>query len=363
MNAPLSFKQPWLHSKTVDSFFILGPSWIVTAALLTFPELMAANANVSPMVWLLLVVCIDVAHVYSTLYRTYFDTKEVRTRPLLYIGAPIAGFAIAVMIYSLSAAAFWTALAYLAVFHFVRQQYGFLMLYSRNDRAAKTWMRYLDRLVIYLATIYPLIYWHTHLPRAFNWFVDGDFLALPLIVDGIARPIYLLSLVAYCFKELRLRNRGQLNAPRNLLVFGTAASWYVGIVIAQGDLGFTLANVVAHGVPYMALIWIYGSNQGALEKQRKLWFGAAALPLFVAIPVAIGYFEEGIWDGLVWRDHSTLFQWASGLPALTDHATLSIVIPFLALPQLTHYILDGFIWRLKHNPDWRRIVLYKASAS
>jgi hypothetical protein len=27
------------------------------------------------------------------------------------------------------------------------------------------------------------------------------------------------------------------------------------------------------------------------------------------------------------------------------------LVPLLALPQATHYVLDGFIWRRKSNPD------------
>jgi hypothetical protein len=33
----------------------------------------------------------------------------------------------------------------------------------------------------------------------------------------------------------------------------------------------------------------------------------------------------------------------------------TFVVPLLALPQLTHYVLDGFIWRRKSNPDFSLI--------
>ena len=29
---------------------------------------------------------------------------------------------------------------------------------------------------------------------------------------------------------------------------------------------------------------------------------------------------------------------------------LALLVPLLALPQATHYLLDGFIWRSKENP-------------
>ena len=39
-----------------------------------------------------------------------------------------------------------------------------------------------------------------------------------------------------------------------------------------------------------------------------------------------------------------------------DTGSLKILlVPLLALPQLTHYVLDGFIWRRKSNPNFSLI--------
>ncbi|MEO6979448.1 MAG: hypothetical protein ABI113_13750 [Mucilaginibacter sp.] len=35
------------------------------------------------------------------------------------------------------------------------------------------------------------------------------------------------------------------------------------------------------------------------------------------------------------------------MPAITKSIVLALVVPLLALPQSTHYVLDGFIWRVK----------------
>ena len=44
----------------------------------------------------------------------------------------------------------------------------------------------------------------------------------------------------------------------------------------------------------------------------------------------------------MWRDHPRLFPF----PALDLSAWQAIVVPLLALPQATHYVLDGYLWRL-----------------
>ena len=46
---------------------------------------------------------------------------------------------------------------------------------------------------MYASTLYPLIWWHAHLPRGFAWMRDGDFVAgLPAWTVDVAAGIYLV---------------------------------------------------------------------------------------------------------------------------------------------------------------------------
>ena len=93
---------------------------------------------------------------------------------------PASRSRVGVALYSESETLFWRALAYLAVFHFVRQQYGWVALYRARvgERGRAGW--WIDAAAVYMATLYPLVYWHAHLPRRFWWFLPGDFAALPV---------------------------------------------------------------------------------------------------------------------------------------------------------------------------------------
>jgi len=330
-----TFIQPWIDSAGYDGTFILGPALFVTAAVLVFRPFFVTHP-VSPILWALLIVGVDVAHVYSTLYSTYFDRAEFHRRRTLYTAAPVLGWAVFACLYSLGPMLFWRVLAYLAAFHFVRQQYGFMMIYSRRDQNHHR----IDGAAIYGATAFPLIWWHTH-PRHFAWFIDGDFfqIACPWL-GNIAALLYAAILLAYAVKETAMTRRHGFNWPRNLLLAGTALSWGVGIVALDSDLAFTALNVLAHGIPYMALIWRQGRVRGRLPVFAPTW-----LPLFVALPVLLAYCEEGIWDRLVWSDHPELFALFDSLQPIEDPALLALIVPLLALPQITHYVLDAFIWR------------------
>ena len=340
-------RQPWIHSAAFDLVFILAPALLVTLFVLARPDWFSGPVAVSPLAWLLLVLCVDVSHVYSTLYKTYFDPAEFRERRTLYTLVPLFVWLAGVVLYSFGALAFWRTLAYLAVFHFVRQQYGFMRLYSVEDNRGA---RLLNAAAIYAATLYPLVYWHTNLPRQFQWFVEGDFVSLPWSwLESAAFIAYVAVLSLYLLKEVWVGwRRRSVNLPRNLLLIGTALSWYVGIVTFNGDLAFTATNVIAHGLPYLALIWITGRKRESslIFGVRRGWvFGAMAAPLFVGFLVVLAFVEEGFWDALVWRDHTSIFGLFSFLPQLTDAALLAFVVPLLAVPQATHYVLDGFIWR------------------
>jgi hypothetical protein len=247
-----------------------------------------------------------------------------------------------------------------------------MMIYGRRERDLPAWCRRLDKAAIYAATLYPLVYWHTH-ARAFDWFVPGDFVSIasPLLAAA-AGGAYLMVLAAYAAKEAFLLYRlHRFNLPRNLLLGGTALSWFAGIVLIDSDLVFTATNVVAHGVPYIALIWGYGRNQASLQGRRSSFlvpaiaalFQVRMLPLFVGALALVAWLEEALWDGLVWREHGALFgPLFATLPTISSEATLAWLVPLLAVPQATHYVIDAFIWRM-HVPGtpWREVLFLRSA--
>ncbi len=300
--------------------------------------------------WVILVVFIDVAHVYSTLYRTYFNPAGMGTRRNLLLTVPLACYVMAVLLYHANDMWFWRILAYLAVFHFVRQQYGIMRLYSRKENNGM-FFEAVDKVAIYTATLYPLLYWHLSADRNFNWFIAGDFLyfnSAPL--REISFVLYLAVILIYFLKEgLIIFRYSEINIPRNLVIAGTFLSWYFGIVYFNGDMAFTMLNVISHGIPYMALIWFFEkqkvrprSESGPLQNATSTRYG---LLFFIGSIILFAYLEEGLWDGFVWRENASVFGIFSFLPAIHEKDVLALLVPLLALPQMTHYVLDGFIWK------------------
>jgi len=350
-----NYKQPWLLSAWKDSVFILFPPFLCLLLIMLFPSQFQESNQMSVAYWLVLVVFIDVAHVYSTLYRTYFNRSNFVKNQILLIAIPLACYLVGIIIYHLDGLWFWRILAYLAVFHFIRQQYGFMKLYIGQENDAK-WYKWVDTITIYSATLYPIIFWHLKGNRNFNWFIEGDFLVFQntnlLMVTNI---LYLIIIATYLFKEIVYSyHKRTFNIPKNLLILGTCLSWYFGIVYFNGDLTFTLLNVVSHGIPYMALVWFFEKKRNNEEQKQqtklyKIAFGRFGVVCFIIAIMLLAYLEEGLWDSMVWNEHKSVFEPFSFLPSVNDEFLLSLIIPLLVVPQATHYVLDGFIWKKKYH--------------
>ena len=343
----LSPRQPWIRSARYDGALILAPPFLALLVVLALPAPYRSTAQMPLLAWVGLVVLIDVAHVYGTLFQTYFDPLRRQQRRTLLWVVPLVCYVAGVALHSIGGLVFWRALAYLAVFHFIRQQYGFLRLYGRLERAAPG--QWLATALIYYATIYPLLYWHLSPGRNFNWFVEGEFVQYDWALGRqLATVLYGGLIGVYVGREgWRWHRTREFNLPRNLLLGGTLLSWYAGIVWFNGDLAFTLLNVVSHGIPYLALVWNGGptSPHAPTPTRRGAWAGRYGLAIFLLSVVGFAYLEEGLWDGLVWREHGSAFGWFQQLPVLDGPEWLVWLVPLLALPQATHYVLDGFIWR------------------
>ncbi|MEJ0032467.1 MAG: hypothetical protein WDO15_19890 [Bacteroidota bacterium] len=246
----------WLVDSKKETQLILLPLFVPVVLVMIFHDYFSTHHEVTTGWWLLLVLLIDVSHVYSTLFRFYWEKSTFQKYKRLLVIIPLAAFVVALSLHLTDSFLFWRVLAYVALYHFIRQQYGFLRLYSRKQNQNKV-ERLIDSLAIYAGTLYPVLYWHLNLTDTLSWFVPNDFVRLDLAWLNVpSLVVYLIIIATYVIKEIIVARRSGFNVPKNAIVAGTFLSWYVGIVTFHGDLTFTLLNVVAHGVPYMGLVWL-----------------------------------------------------------------------------------------------------------
>jgi len=336
-------------SPRFDWTWFVGPG-LVSAAIAIALGMTGSGAPLGLLGWLVLVLAIDVAHVWSTLARTYLDPgARIRHRKrLLVIPALVAWFGF--LLHLESPAGFWTVLAYVAIFHFIMQFVGFAMIYARKGCESAPDCR-LVKIAVWAGTAAPIVWWHANLPREFAWFVADDLIGgAPAVLGTFALGLELVVLAVFCVRRIQLRTRGVRNPLLVAMVLVPALNWYLGIVAFDDDRIFTLTNVVMHGVPYLALVWIAGGRRQLARLTKRDATGPWPLVGFYAGGLlVVAALEEGLWDRLVWHDRSEVFGAAIEL----EHPVLTaIAVAVLTVPQATHYLLDRWIWRAgPDNPE------------
>ena len=107
----------WLFSPRVDLAVFLGSAVVSLLVLWVGARAGLLNSSTPDWAWIPAVLLIDVAHVYSTGFRVYLDSDELKRRPWLYVLVPTLALVAGSMLYSQGELTFWRVLAYLAVFH------------------------------------------------------------------------------------------------------------------------------------------------------------------------------------------------------------------------------------------------------
>lgn len=375
---PYEAKQVWLFSKWIDLFVLYLPVCITWIVCFLLPETVLAKP-LPLWGWAIFILGIDVSHVWSTIYRTYLDPEEFDSKRDLLVAAPIFGFTVFFIIALISlqlfesSFLFWRILAYFALYHFIKQQYGFLAIYNAK-LGYKSHQLFKDKFVIYLATLWPVAYWHLSGDRKFGWMINHDFFNLNWIwsfldiswnsISGIFHVLYWVILLAWALEQIVLSQKKSLAVPIGKILWGltTAFNWWLGIVYFNSDLAFSITNVVAHGIPYMCLIFFYVERKKIIIKHKydstqisKIGMSVVLMLMGVLL---LGFIEEYHWDMLLNRNKSPLFESVLQYPIemLQLPWLRAFALALLSTPQVTHYVLDGFIWKAgKGNPDLKKV--------
>lgn len=351
--------QNWLFSKKLDLFGLFLPVWICWGICFALPE-QSLEKEFPLWAWVAIILLIDVSHVWTTIFKSYLDKDSrkhhsyiLKVTPLLVL---ISAFALA----TASELWFWRVLAYLALFHFIKQQYGFLALYKAKHNDWQPKKIFKDKWVLYFSMIYPVIFWHLNPDRNFNWFVDGDFYSASITpsIWIYTNIIYFLILLAWIAEELY--SKKQQNKPliigKLLWVASTALNWFLGIVYFNSDIAFSLTNVVAHGLPYIILIIFFTDKKD--RTQGKSTPLLSRVVKIVALVFVLALIEEYCWDMLVNRDKQAFFEslFAYPMTAIETPYLRALLIAILIVPQATHYILDAYIWKKNEKNPFLNLI-------
>ena len=177
---------------------------------------------------------------------------------------------------------------------------------------------------------------------------------------------------AYLVKAVWQWRSGRANPGKDIVVVVTILCWYLGIITFNSDYAFTVTNVIIHGVPYIVLTyWYVRARQRGKQKEwnelgeselgedsepvyprePRKWSGLATIAMILATVWLLAYVEQLLWDRFLWQERPWLFGSSVDLDVRFQHCLAAL----LATPQATHYILDGFIWKRRSNPQLKSL--------
>ncbi|MCA2980836.1 MAG: hypothetical protein INH41_30055 [Myxococcaceae bacterium] len=354
MSAPATTRLSIISPVQDFLFFFLSAAvvlvaWAATALLHVEPfYVLAAVAVVS-----------NGPHLVATWSRVYFDKREVKERPVALLVMPA-------VIFVFVALTTWKAgypgvrllnsvILYWATWHFVAQNWGILRIYQRKSGEPETSLALsLERPLLLLFVLWCVLYrLHTG-PRLL--FGTEVFYALPSrdLVNSLLA-IVLVVLGIFLAERFSQRRAPWARAARVRLAFLGCAflGFFVPFqMITTDDTSAFAAAACWHGFQYLGMIRFYHRNtwRAGVDPDAKLisWLsqpGWTRAVLYVAFLGALAGSVYGVIFALslVTRDSGWNFVTWGGVVWITL--------------TLSHYWLDGVIWKLRRPELARRVGL------
>lgn len=260
----------YIKNRSYDTFFFFSPLLFVgifTFVMhLFFPEYLSIQND--PLWFFLFAIVFDVAHVYGSLYRSYFNLQEFREHKILYLITPLIFWIIGALFIYFNRGGEWLIyfVAFFAAYHFIKQQLGFVMVYASKEENRKPIDRIADKTISWAITGVPILYWWAHLDsRNYIWFMKGEFVKLPESIFPAVWIIFVLVILIYTTFEILRSFQGRgTNLLKYAYILMTFLVWFNGIVWHNSLLIFAFGNMLLHGLNYLGIVYL--STRNKLEK-------------------------------------------------------------------------------------------------
>lgn len=300
-------------------------------------------------------------HLVSTWTRVYFDPREWQSRPIATVAIPIAIFAavwaITTQLGALGPRLLNSVILYWATWHFVAQNWGILRIYQRKSGEPETSLATkLEKPLLLLVVLFCLAHRIYTGPRVlFGVEVLYPPLPYPLVLALLAPIALLLGVVLV--QRVRERNQPWAKAAWVRLAFIGCS--FIGFfvpfqLITSDDTSAFAAAACWHGFQYLGMVRHYHRNawRNGVDERAKIvsWLaqpGWARAALYMALLLAMAGAVYGVIYGIALATSMPFYTWAA--------------IVWISL-TLSHYWIDGVIWKLRRPELAQRVGIDVATA-
>ena len=324
----------WVFSKNWDLAVFLLP--LIIGFLFYFSDV--AISRTPSKIFILAILfhyLADAGHVLVTGVPVLGDATIRKKLGMKVWLIPILVVFISVSLFMWNPFIFIRVLAFLAAFHIVMQQFGFLRIsqgkFKVGERISETKKSGLFETGLFFNLFFfPLYFWlsgNSNIELA--WFVHKD-LGAPITwaYFGFVHHLHLFLVVFYFgWQLIPLLKKSKVNWGKFLL---TSTSWiwfYSGLVLAKNPSLFWATLFLTHGFGYILFVKVYWQQAASRNYQPPSWWKKNN------ILTTIGYLVAVTILGATWAKSSELTSF------------YRILIPLSWAPLITHYVLDGLIWK------------------
>lgn len=282
----------------------------------------------------ILFVFFDYFHVYTGIGTALVFPGQLKGREIFYFGFPVLCFAIYSGLFALSPDVFALVYAYASIFHFSRQQIGWMRVTGKRGASFAPWESTLNDLAIYTSTFGFVAYRVFDRPGA-TWFVQGDLGFASFLPSSLILALVLTVNAAYLLWQIHVAiEHRTVNVSKNVVWFSTFLAWGVSFALFKSVTVAAIALIVVHhAAPFIVLSFFYVRHRR--QEGRRSYFGSFA---FFAVVGAALFFSS--------VENAVLADWEP----LRYFSSLRFLEPFLATVATYHYAIDSFFWRQSYNP-------------
>jgi hypothetical protein len=325
------YSSRWIISRGVDLSLVIGSAGAGYLYLLLYT---VCHVPIG-LLWWFWSVGFDGTHIFATASRTYFDSEARRQHKSLLFGSLLFFFALGPVL----VLAGWKFLLYgivgvWAYYHVVRQHYGFIMLYKVKNRDLQPRDNLLDRVFLGVMMVAPPFHrFFIHHPEELGSPFSFPWAEIPLFV------LVAVTGVAYLGRQYwRYRAGEQLDLPKYLLFASVLPLHWLTFAFMSWKAAVPTVTIV-HNLQYHAIVWFhnrnrYGNGESAVRNGR--------------IPAAVSR------SLLAYAAIGLLFSALYRIPGFQLGNMSDLAFGFFCGFGLTHYYLDGRIWRVRHDPGLRQ---------
>ena len=302
-------------------FFVFHPAFVSAAGM-----------------WILvaaLLIIVDSGHAYATLFRTYFDKEVMKNSPQFY-WIPIGCFLGMFVWAFLGLPYFWTFVIYFTFYHNVKQHFGITAWYAKLNNCKLKELKFF----LYVFTIMPFVSFH---------FRDFDYTSIyaPNEIFFYQNESIFNSLVFLNFALLNLFiaysaihfSKNRMNLPVFCSVFFPGALSFLCLNFGANMEQALVPLLVIHGFAYFCL------TAFVIEKKPNNKYELYKLILLVLfVAGAFGALESALSESFVDYLDSENYR---------GKFLFSVAASFIVMPSLSHYIIDGIIWK-KTYPEFSK---------